>query len=132
VTRYKLWAFALASFMTGAVGGVLAATGGGLTVFQFPTQDSLILLAVVLIGGIYSFWGAVVAGLFARLLPALLSNWGVNSDISLILFGLGVVFTLISAPGGIVEQLTDLGRLLGSRLRPPPLRTGPAPTGSKT
>lgn len=116
VTRYKLWAFALASFITGAVGGLLAATGGGLTVYQFPTQDSVILLAVVLIGGIYSFWGAVVAALFARLMPALLSNWGIEPNFSLILFGIGVVATLVSAPGGVAEQLADLLRAIRARV----------------
>ncbi|MBS1864225.1 MAG: ABC transporter permease [Actinobacteria bacterium] len=132
VTRYKLWGFALASFMTGAVGGLLAATGGGLTVYQFPTQDSLILLAVVMIGGIYSIWGAVIAGLFARLMPALLSNWGVNADISLILFGLGVICTLVSAPGGIAEQLADLGHAIRRRLGPFAIATEVRARESKT
>ena len=35
---------------------------GKLYTYQFPTRDSIILLAVVLMGGIYSLWGAVVAG----------------------------------------------------------------------
>ena len=39
ITLYKLWAFALASFMTGVAGGLLAATSGQLsTAFTFPTR----------------------------------------------------------------------------------------------
>lgn len=121
VTAYKLWGFGLASFMTGAVGGLLAATGGGLTTYQFPTQDSLILLAVVMIGGVYSIWGAVLAGLLARLMPALLSNWGVNPDIVLVLFGLGVVGTLVDAPGGMAAQLADLAWKVRRRVGAVPL-----------
>ena len=63
---YKLWAFALASFMAGVAGALLAAAAGGVSVQQFPVQNSVLLLAVVLMGGVYSIWGAVVAALFLR------------------------------------------------------------------
>ena len=64
--------------MTGVAGGLLGASGGQLTPLEFPTQDSIVLLAVILMGGIYSVWGAVVAGLLIKLLPALLENWGLS------------------------------------------------------
>src|SRR6202161_3809534 len=67
-TLYKLWAFALASFVTGVAGGVLAGSLHYLYSIDFQTQDSITLLAVVLMGGAYSMWGAVVAGLFLELL----------------------------------------------------------------
>jgi branched-chain amino acid transport system permease protein len=112
VTRYKLWAFALASFMTGVAGGLLSGSAGALSPVQFPTQDSIVLLAVILMGGIYSVWGAVVAGLLVRLLPALLENWGVSNYLSLLLFGVGVLQVLATAPGGLVDQVPkDLTRL---------------------
>ena len=114
ITRYKLWAFALASFMTGVAGGLLAGSAGALSPVAFPTQDSIVLLAVVLMGGIYSVWGAVVAGLLVRLLPALLENWGVSIYVSLLLFGIGVLQVLATAPGGLVDQVPkDLKRLWG-------------------
>src|SRR3954464_15081700 len=50
ITRYKLWAFALASFMTGVAGGLLAGDVGRLYAISFPTQQSIVLLAVVLMG----------------------------------------------------------------------------------
>jgi branched-chain amino acid transport system permease protein len=112
ITRYKLWAFALASFMTGVGGGLLAGSAGALSPQAFPTQDSIVLLAVVLMGGIYSLWGAVVAGLLVRLLPALLENWGVSIYVSILLFGIGVLQVLATAPGGLVDQVPrDLRRL---------------------
>lgn len=120
VTLYKLWAFALASFMTGVAGGLLAASAGGLTTYGFPTQDSITLLAVVLMGGIYSFWGPIVAALLLKLLPELLKNWGLPPDLLTILFGLGVLQVMLTAPAGLVVQvpkdLAGLGRLLTSRL----------------
>ncbi len=116
ITAYKLWAFALASFMTGVAGGLMGASGGQLTPLQFPTQDSIVLLAAVLMGGIYSVWGAVVAGLLIRFLPALLEQWGLSYYLLLLLFGVGILQVLATAPGGLVDQvpkdLRRLGRLI--------------------
>jgi branched-chain amino acid transport system permease protein len=115
-TLYKLWAFALASFITGVAGGVLAGAVHYLYSIDFPTQDSIILLAVVLMGGVYSMWGAVVAALLYQFLPALLQNWGVSADWLTILFGIGVLQVLTTAPAGLADQvpkdLARLGRLL--------------------
>ena len=117
ITVYKLWAFALASFMTGVAGGLLAGSVGVLASSGFPTSDSLTLLAVTLMGGIYSLWGAVIAGILFKLLPALLQDWGLSSDIATILFGVGVLQVLVTAPAGLVAQvpkdLANLGRLIG-------------------
>ena len=124
LTLYKLWAWALASFMTGVAGGLLAAQVGKLYTIQFPTRDSITLLAVVLMGGIYSPWGAVVAAALMKLLPALLDSWGLPPDLLIILFGVGVLQVLLTAPAGIAGQLprdlARLGRALSGRLRPPP------------
>jgi branched-chain amino acid transport system permease protein len=112
ITLYKLWAFALASFLTGVAGGLLAGDVGKLYTYQFPTLDSIVLLAVVLMGGIYSLWGAVVAGGLMRLLPALLDSWGLPADLLTILFGVGVLQVLLTAPAGLVAQVpADLRRL---------------------
>jgi branched-chain amino acid transport system permease protein len=115
-TLYKLWAFALASFVTGVAGGLLAGGDRYLYSIDFATQDSITILAVVLMGGIYSLWGAIVAALLMQLLPALLHSWGVSPDWLTILFGIGVLQVLTTAPAGLVDQvpkdLARLGRLL--------------------
>jgi len=114
ITLYKLWAFALASFMTGVAGGLLGANVGKLYTFQFPTRDSIILLAVCLMGGIYSLWGAVIAGIFMKLLPAVLDSLNLPADLLTILFGVGVLQVLLTAPAGLAAQMPkDLARLWG-------------------
>jgi branched-chain amino acid transport system permease protein len=63
-------------------------------------------------GGIYSLWGAIVAGGLMRLLPALLDSWGLPADLLTILFGVGVLQVLLTAPAGLVAQVpADLRRL---------------------
>jgi branched-chain amino acid transport system permease protein len=112
LTLYKLWAFALASFMTGVAGALLAANVGQLFNYQFATRENIMLLAVVLMGGIYSIWGALVAGLLYRYLPALLDTWGLPADLLTILFGVGVLQVLLTAPAGLVDQFPkDMAKL---------------------
>jgi branched-chain amino acid transport system permease protein len=89
---------------------------------------------VVLMGGVYSLWGAVVAALLLQLLPAVLHNWGVSADWLTILFGIGVVHVLTTAPGGLADQvpkdLARAGRLVlgvAGRLRPGAPRGGGPP-----
>jgi branched-chain amino acid transport system permease protein len=130
-TLYKLWALALASFITGVAGGVLAGAVHYLYSINFPTQDSITLLAVVLMGGAYSLWGAIIAALLLQLLPALLNNWGVSADWLTILFGIGVLQVLTTAPAGLADQvpkdLARLGRLLLGLVR----RAAPSGGGAK-
>jgi branched-chain amino acid transport system permease protein len=120
VTLYKMWAFALASFMTGVAGGLLASSSGGLSTYAFPAQDSITVLAVVLMGGVFSFWGPIVAALLLKLLPELLKNWGLPPDLLTILFGLGVLQVMLTAPAGLAVQvprdLANLTRLIRGRL----------------
>jgi branched-chain amino acid transport system permease protein len=117
ITLYKLWAFALASFVTGVAGCLLAAQVGVPRAITFQTQDSLTLAATALIGGIFSFWGAILAGVFNQLLPFLFqAQWGVNPNFLLIIFGAGLLQVLLTAPGGLVDQfpkdMMNLGRLI--------------------
>jgi branched-chain amino acid transport system permease protein len=119
---YKLWAFGLSSFMTGVAGCLLAAQIGVPRAITFQTQDSLTLAATALIGGIFSLWGAVVAGLFNQALPFVFqAQWGINPNFLLILFGAGLLQVLLTAPGGLVDQLpkdmANLGRLAWRSVR---------------
>jgi branched-chain amino acid transport system permease protein len=121
VTLYKMWAFALASFITGVAGGLLAGADQYLYSIDFQTQDSITLLAVVLMGGIFSMWGAIVAALLMQMLPAILQALGVSPDWLNILFGIGVLQVLTTAPAGVVYQFPrDMARLwrLITRQRP--------------
>ena len=135
-TFYKLWAMALASFVTGVAGALLAGADRELFSINFPIQNSIELLAVVLMGGAFALTGAVIAAFLQSFLPALLQIWGVPNDWLIILFGVGVMQVLATAPGGIADQFPkDMKRLYGliSRLwqgprgrrggrRPPPRR----------
>lgn len=115
-TLYKLWAFALSAAVAGVAGTVLVG-GAGVTVTQFPVEQSILLLAVVLLGGVYNLWGALVAAFFMRVLPQILDKkLGLPPEVLTILFGIGVMQVLLVQPKGVVEDLRNLGLLIGSKL----------------
>ncbi len=104
-TLYKLWAFALSAAVTGIAGAILVA-GPGVTTNQFPVEQSILLLAVVLLGGVYNLWGALVAAFFMRVLPEILDDkLGLPPEVLTMLFGLGVMQVLLVQPKGVVEDL---------------------------
>jgi branched-chain amino acid transport system permease protein len=125
-----MWAFALASFVTGVAGALLGSSAGKLYNYSFPTYQSIELFAVVLMAGIYTLWGAILAAALLWILPALFTLWGINAQIPVILFGIGVLQVLTTAPAGIAHQfprdMARLGRLLfglARRLAPSAGRT---------
>ncbi len=102
VTRYKIVAFALAAFMAGVAGGLFAGSvQSSIGVDQFSRQASLFLMAVVLMGGIESLWGGLLAAFFAKIMLDFLVQNMVGhqfwNDFSLSLFGFGLMVNLIQS-----------------------------------
>ena len=119
VTRYRLLALALTSSTSGVAGALLASGTGRLDPVSFPAQQSIVLFAVVLIGGAFSLLGGVLAGLLYAALPAVLTDVGVDSNLVLVVFGLGLVQALVTAPEGMAGQVLGAARRLTGRSRPP-------------
>ncbi len=121
VTLYKLWAFALAAFITGVAGTLLAASAGGVTIYQFPVQQSIILVASVLFAGAGSYWGAVLAAVFMQVMPGVMNLLNVPTQLLTILFGIGVIQVLLTSQGGVTEQfpkdMKRLGRFIRRKVR---------------
>jgi branched-chain amino acid transport system permease protein len=116
VALYKVWALALASFVIGVGGALLAASRGGITMFQFPTANNLTMLAIVLIAGTYTLPGAVAAGIMMQLMSAVFTVWGISNNFLTAFFGVGVLQILTMIPHGVSVQLPKDLRNLGRRL----------------
>ena len=110
-TVYKLWAFALAAFFAGVAGGLLASPPG-VNINQVTSQQSIQIYALTLVGGVFTLAGAVVGGLVFQLVPALFQRWGIGIELFTILSGIGILQVLLTAPGGIAQQVPhDFGNL---------------------
>jgi branched-chain amino acid transport system permease protein len=102
VTRYKLLAFALAAFMAGVAGGLYAGTvPKGMSIDAFNRQSAIFLIAVVIMGGIYSLWGGLLGAFFATCLLKFLTQNVIGHQFwtrfALSLFGFGLLVNLIQS-----------------------------------
>jgi branched-subunit amino acid ABC-type transport system permease component len=107
IVAYKVWGFALAGFLAGICGGLLAGLVGELDLSSFPASESILLFAVTVIGGAYSWLGPIIAGLLLRAMPGLLNDWHIDGNIATIVFGAGLLHALITAPNGVSGQILD-------------------------
>jgi len=105
VTFYKTLAFALSGFLGGLAGALLAGSLGLLDGQTFRASESIMIFALVVVGGARYWLGVVIAAALFRILPALLNNWGVDADLSYVIFGAGLLHAVITAPDGIAGQL---------------------------
>ena len=116
IVAYKVWAFTLSGFLAGIAGGLLAGGVGQLDGSAFPASQSILLFALTIVGGAYSWMGPIIAGLMLRAFPALLNEFHVDGNIATIVFGAGLLQALMSAPRGIAGQLQDAVAAIPKRL----------------
>jgi len=134
-TRAKLRAFALAGGIAGLGGALLA--GALQTVpygsSYFLPDDSLSLVALVVIGGLSSVSGPVIGALWVVGLPAFFPG---NDAVPLLTSSLGLLIMLLYFPGGLVQiGYSARDALLGwadRRLGPAPAKASTAPPAALT
>jgi ABC-type branched-subunit amino acid transport system ATPase component/ABC-type branched-subunit amino acid transport system permease subunit len=100
-TRVKLRAFALAGGIAGLGGALLAGSLQTIALDRFFTvEDSLLLVAVVVIGGMGSVSGPVLGAMWVVGLPALFPG---NDLVPLLTSSIGLLVLLLYFPGGLVQ-----------------------------
>jgi branched-chain amino acid transport system permease protein len=109
VGAYKLAAFGIGTALAGLAGGLYAFFTQFITPDAFDFILSVMLLAMVVIGGIGSTWGVALAAIGLTLLPEAIRF--VN-DYRLLVFGGLLVLVICLAPGGFA----GLARSLTARM----------------
>ena len=100
-THTKLRAFALAGGIAALGGALLAANVQTVpTSRYFTVADSLLLVAMVVIGGLGSVAGAVLGAIWVVGLPAFFPD---NDVVPLLTSSLGLLVLLLYFPGGLVQ-----------------------------
>jgi branched-chain amino acid transport system permease protein len=100
VHRQRLWAFTLSGALAGFAGGLYVHLLGSITADQVYLELTFVTLAMLVIGGVTSLWGAVVGALGVS---------GLDSFLSEAEQGVGVGFTLDLPQGA---RLVVLGSLM--------------------
>jgi branched-chain amino acid transport system permease protein len=98
VARYKLAAFAMGTAIAGVAGGLYAHEIKYIGPDSFGFVESITMLAIVVIGGIGSVPGVIVAGILLTLLPQWLQF---IAEYKLLLYGGLLFFFMRFSPGGL-------------------------------
>jgi branched-chain amino acid transport system permease protein len=111
VHRQRLWAFTLSGALCGFAGGLLVHMLGSITTEQVYLELTFLTLAMLVVGGVTSLWGAVVGALAVSGLDSVLGNAedgigvGVRLDLPegsrLVILGALMALMLILRPSGI-------------------------------
>jgi branched-chain amino acid transport system permease protein len=96
--RYKLVAFVIGTFLAGIAGAVYAYFTRFIIPGAFGFTVSISILSMVIVGGVGSIWGVVVASIVLTLLPEFSR---VINDYKLLLYGALIVLTMRFAPEGL-------------------------------
>jgi branched-chain amino acid transport system permease protein len=98
-TRAKLSAFALGATWAGMGGVVFAAKQKFINPYSFTIWESIMILCIVVLGGMGSIAGIVIAAMLLIILPESLK---VFADYRWLVFGALLVAMMVFRPGGIV------------------------------
>ncbi|MCM8600031.1 MAG: high-affinity branched-chain amino acid ABC transporter permease LivM, partial [Candidatus Accumulibacter sp.] len=97
----KLSAFALGAMLGGFAGVFFAARQGFISPESFTFNESAIILAIVVLGGMGSQLGVVLASLVLVLLPELGRDF---AEYRMLIFGAAMILIMVWKPGGILSH----------------------------
>ncbi|MBN2605022.1 MAG: branched-chain amino acid ABC transporter permease [Bacilli bacterium] len=99
ITKYKIMGFVLASMFGGIGGAIFAFQGGFLAPVSFGFIKSVEIFVIVVLGGMGSISGAIVAAIFLTFLPELLRDF---DQYRLLLYSMMLILTMLFRPQGMM------------------------------
>jgi branched-chain amino acid transport system permease protein len=100
-TAVKLSAFTIGAFFAGFAGTVFASKQGFISPESFVFLESAIVLAIVVLGGMGSQVGVVLAAIAVTILPELAREF---SEYRMLIFGAAMVLMMVWRPQGLMPM----------------------------
>jgi branched-chain amino acid transport system permease protein len=97
-TRYKVLAFVLGSFFAGIAGGLFAHDQTYLNPSTFQFIKSIEVIAMVMLGGLGSVSGSIIAAIILTVLPEVLRP---IKDLRMVIYSLMLIVLMIARPQGL-------------------------------
>ena len=120
VARYKTLAFGLSSLYAGIGGGLFVYTQDFVSPESFGTFQSITLLVAIVIGGLASILGSILAAAFfvfqAGVISELADNLPAVDRLRWAIYGTVLILVMIFLPGGASGFVQRIGRLKKSDL----------------
>lgn len=102
LTKYKILAFTISAFFAGIAGVLYAHDRSIIRPDQFDYNKSIDILVYVVLGGMGSIKGSIIAAMILTLLPQILSEAG---EFRMATYSLALIVIMIFNAGGIREKL---------------------------
>ena len=116
-TRMKLLAFAMGASFGGIAGGMFSAIQGFISPESFILTESVMVLAMVVLGGMGNIWGVILGAVLLSFVPEILrytvtplQMWAFGKTIvdpeviRMLLFGLAMVVMMLVRPAGLLPS----------------------------
>jgi branched-chain amino acid transport system permease protein len=124
----KLLAFAMGASFGGIAGGMFSAIQGFISPESFILVESVMVLAMVVLGGMGNIWGVVLGAVLLSFVPELLREWVGPAQMALfgrmliepevirmLLFGMALVGMMLFRPAGILPSALRKRELEGGK-----------------
>lgn len=102
MARTKLGAYALGAFWAGLVGVIFAARNTYINPNSFTFMESALVLSIVVLGGMGSIIGVIIAALVLILMPEYLRAF---AEYRMLMFGAVMVLMMIFRPQGLIANV---------------------------
>jgi branched-chain amino acid transport system permease protein len=127
-THMKLLAFAMGATFGGVAGGMFSAIQGFISPESFVLVESIMVVAMVVLGGMGNIWGVVLGAVLLSFVPEIL-RWTVQplqealfgrmlvepEVIRMLLFGLALVLIMLYRPAGLLPSAVRKRELADER-----------------
>ena len=116
-TKLKLLAFAMGASFGGLAGGMFSAIQGFISPESFVLVESIMVVAMVVLGGMGNIWGVILGAVLLSFMPEIL-RWTVEpvqhaifgrqlvepEVIRMLIFGLALVLVMLFRPAGLLPS----------------------------
>ncbi len=102
VAFYKIVVFTVSAFFTGIAGGLYAYWIGFVSPDDYTLVTSLLLLAMIVVGGLASIWGAIVGAVLLTIIPHFTEAYTGVTDL---VIGVVVMAVILLRPAGLTSLL---------------------------
>ncbi len=127
-TRMKLLAFAMGASFGGVAGGMFSAIQAFISPESFVLVESIMVVAMVVLGGMGNIWGVVLGAVLLSFVPEIL-RWTVQplqealfgrmliepEVIRMLIFGLALVLIMLFRPAGLLPSAVRKRELSSER-----------------
>ena len=110
VTKYKLIAFVTSAALAGAAGALFGLNYASVNAAQFDFNTSIMVLVYVVLGGLGSMWGSIIATVVIYILPEALREY---ADLRMLLYAVILILVMLATHNPQLRAL--IGKIIPRR-----------------